>query len=262
MTLTIERTSTTPFDLQKEPKRRPQRVVRQPSPHGWGSVGTQRHLANVAVPEVRTKAHSLAEFHPHGSFTHLVPFLGHLEGMETSLLDMNQCMEQLHRSLFARLAEHPRMEDLGLRQIEVANDLELESLRGLLSVPFEVEEARQQETSFDRAQNDLARLRDGWAGPGSLAPLPAVLSDLAGLITVLPPYVDDPDFEVDGSDGTITLVWNAGPSSFSLVLVGNGKVVGVMSPANGYRAWTLPIAKETQIAEKLEDDRLSSFFGI
>ncbi|UIN36384.1 hypothetical protein [Methylobacterium oryzae] len=252
-------TTRTPFDEPAQPKRRPQRVLR--SPHhvnvsaDWILHGVQLPLSTGGGQVVMNGLHV-----PCSSYEELWP-------RDIVVLDKVVLDRWLVPSPVAPAAQDVvLLPSVRLGAFEVVADqglLDHHLLGDLVSGPFTVEApVGGGEGPLDRAQRELARLQDGWAGPESLAPLPRVLADLSSLLPILPVQADPPEFEVDGSDGTLALVWNSGPKNFSLILVGNGKVVGIMSPSEGYRAWTLPIAKEVEIAEKLEDSRLSSFLGL
>lgn len=243
------RTSVTPFDERTAPRKRPQKTQ-----HRMGSFKGISHTVELR--------RDVEPFDVAGAYEFLdMPvFAGRwLFGRELEAVNFSR-WAAIHAPVVpANDLEHPFV--YHSLQPDLISHLDAEINRLVLDC-LPAGEPACHESIYDKAERDLSRLKDGWAGPGTLAPRSSVLSNLGVLVSALPLRADIPEFEVDSGDGTLTLVWNSGSRSFSLIVLGNGKVVGVMSPAEGYAAWTLPIAKEAQITEKLEDERLSSFLGI
>jgi hypothetical protein len=110
--------------------------------------------------------------------------------------------------------------------------------------------------SLEVIVTQLARLNDGWAGPGSVAPSEAVLNDALAVSSCLPPNVQPPETEVDAEDGCVTLIWKGEKSVqfFAIIFSGNGAVMGVAPNQANYKPWRLPVSDELGIVSKLEDD--------
>lgn len=105
----------------------------------------------------------------------------------------------------------------------------------------------------------LGRLRDGWAGPSSIAPPPAVLAELSKVAIALQGVRVEPDIEVD-PDGSVSLIWDRLDESFSLTFTGNGRVVGTMSPYRpGYGPWSAEVSDEVTLSDRLEDAMVVRF---
>lgn len=77
-------------------------------------------------------------------------------------------------------------------------------------------------TRMERYRRDLERLKDGWAGPGSVAPSSAVLADLDRVLAELPEHYDIPEVEVDPDSGHVTLRWQAQGAQEALAFVISG----------------------------------------
>lgn len=80
-------------------------------------------------------------------------------------------------------------------------------------------------SSMQSILEELGRLRNGWHGAGSVAPNPAVVTDIQLLAPMLPLGTRLPEVEVDASDGEVRLRWRAEhePKSIAISLVGDGK---------------------------------------
>jgi hypothetical protein len=114
---------------------------------------------------------------------------------------------------------------------------------------------------FESLLQRLGRLRDGWAGTGSIAPSATVLADLSSLATALQGVRSEPSAEVD-IDGTISLIWDREDGSFSMTVTGNGRVVGTLSPYTpAYAPWSFDVTDERAVSEKLEEFELSRFIS-
>ena len=92
-----------------------------------------------------------------------------------------------------------------------------------------------------RLETLMSDVPDGWAGAGSLALPKPVVADVVAILPLLPAEAVMPEVEVDPECGTVTLSWMADDmsSGFSLVFVGNGCVVGVMSGELHMAPWKL-----------------------
>ncbi|MGY4237295.1 hypothetical protein ACVIIW_006242 [Bradyrhizobium sp. USDA 4449] len=113
------------------------------------------------------------------------------------------------------------------------------------------------ETVADRVVRELGRIKDDWAGPGTVAPSKRVLSDVEAVAMRLPSNLKMPAIDVDEEDGSVAIRWVAEnrSRSFSLVFRGNGKVSGVLATIEPPRSssWSLGVGEEIKIALKLED---------
>jgi hypothetical protein len=69
---------------------------------------------------------------------------------------------------------------------------------------------------------EIGRLNDGWDGPGSAAPSEDASRSLMALAHALPAQTQEPEADVDSSDGSVALRWTAHDnlSTFSLRLDG------------------------------------------
>jgi hypothetical protein len=87
----------------------------------------------------------------------------------------------------------------------------------------------------EEATRELGRLKDGWAGSGTLAPAAAALIDMQVLASTLPLGTRAPDVEIDPSDGEIKLAWRsqAEPRSLALTLTGDQTIHIVQSDLRG-----------------------------
>ncbi|MGY3035923.1 hypothetical protein ACVIIV_005093 [Bradyrhizobium sp. USDA 4354] len=114
------------------------------------------------------------------------------------------------------------------------------------------------QTVADKIVRELGRVRDGWAGPGTVAPSKRVLADVETVAMRLPLNLKTPLIDIDEEDGSVALRWIAADkeSSFSLVFRGNGKVLGVLATIEPPRSvsWSLGVREEVQIAFKLDEN--------
>ncbi|MDI2109516.1 MULTISPECIES: hypothetical protein [Bradyrhizobium] len=119
-------------------------------------------------------------------------------------------------------------------------------------------------TIADKVVLELARLKNGWAGEGSMAPPKATIKDVGAVLDLLPISAAMPLVEVEEDDGTVSLRWLAsdGQRSFSLVCRGSGRVTGVVATINPPRSspWSAAVSDEVQIASKLEEQIASGIF--
>jgi hypothetical protein len=98
-------------------------------------------------------------------------------------------------------------------------------LAELISVPPVVYSAlRGVYGELERAQRELERLQDGWAGPGTVAPSERTKQDVERLLTIFSEITRAPEVEVDEESGHVTLRWS-GAITLAFVLRGNGKVL-------------------------------------
>jgi hypothetical protein len=114
------------------------------------------------------------------------------------------------------------------------------------------------QTVADKIVRELGRVKDGWAGPGTVAPSKRVLADVETVAMRLPLNLKTPTIDIDEEEGSVALRWIAADkeSSFSLVFRGNGKVLGVLATIEPPRSvsWSLGVREEVQIAFKLEEN--------
>ncbi|HMI17943.1 MAG TPA: hypothetical protein VK533_00225 [Sphingomonas sp.] len=96
----------------------------------------------------------------------------------------------------------------------------------------------------------LGELQDGWNGSGSLAPSVAVRSDVALTLGAASVELPSPQIEVD-DDGTVALIWDHAGHSHALTFLGNGKVIGTISPSADVALWEQVIVDRPQIAERI-----------
>ena len=110
--------------------------------------------------------------------------------------------------------------------------------------------------SLEAVVVQLARLREGWAGPETVAPSEAILQDILVVSPYLPPNVPAPVVEVDPDDGCVTLVWKSDNTEqcFATVFSGSGAIMGVAPNQANYKPWRLSVSDELGVASKLEDD--------
>jgi hypothetical protein len=113
-------------------------------------------------------------------------------------------------------------------------------------------------TAADKIVGELGRIKDGWAGPDTVAPSKAVLDDVETVAMRLPSNLKMPAIDVDEEDGSVAIRWLAEDRSrsFSLVFRGNARVSGVFATIEPPRSvsWSLGVAEEVQIASKLEEN--------
>lgn len=97
----------------------------------------------------------------------------------------------------------------------------------------------------------LAGMSDGWIGPDSVAPSPAVCADVYAALTSMWQVSREPEVEVD-DDGSVALLWEESGRSFALTFMGNGKVVGTLSPRTAdYAPWTVAVTEHEALYEKV-----------
>ncbi len=120
-------------------------------------------------------------------------------------------------------------------------------------------------TIADKVVLELGKLKDGWAGEGSIAPSKATIKDVGAVLDLLPINAAMPLVEVEEDDGTVSLRWLAsdGQRSFSLVCRGAGRVTGVVATIDPPRSspWSADISDEVKIASKLEEQIASGIFA-
>ncbi|RXH15150.1 hypothetical protein EAS54_18865 [Bradyrhizobium guangzhouense] len=109
----------------------------------------------------------------------------------------------------------------------------------------------------ERVGFELAKLADGWAGDGSVAPSIKVVRDVGLVLNQLPFKTRIPIVDIDEENGSVAVRWIADDrmKSFSLVFRGNGKVSGVLATIDPPRSksWSFEVGEEVQIASKLEE---------
>ena len=100
----------------------------------------------------------------------------------------------------------------------------------------------------------LRRLKQGWAGEGSVAPSDTVCRDIETVSGYLPSGTKQPEVEVDETTGTVTLVWPRSDysSTFSLVFTGAASVMGILLGSEASQSWKHPVYQEATIARALE----------
>ena len=126
----------------------------------------------------------------------------------------------------------------------------------IINLPFPAD-VSENSASVERIRIQLGRLRDGWCGPGSIAPTTETLSDLDRLLGTLDQGYFLPEVEVDQDTGHLTLRWDSKISSkcISLILKGNGNVLFIESQLNDD-----PIASSRSFPVSRLDD-LSSYIA-
>ncbi|RYZ82453.1 MAG: hypothetical protein EOP06_21635 [Proteobacteria bacterium] len=106
----------------------------------------------------------------------------------------------------------------------------------------------------ERIVADLGRLKDGWAGPGSKAPKATVIRDIERIFSAFENDTSLPNVEVDGEDGTAVMYWQIDRNAFSLMINGDGKISGVLSPSrHDYKVWTVSSSETEKLARRLAD---------
>jgi hypothetical protein len=83
----------------------------------------------------------------------------------------------------------------------------------------------------------LSALNDGWNGEGSFAPSESVRSDIEAVLALAPTPPKPPLLEVD-DDGTVALLWDRLHTTFALTFLGDGTVVGTVSPRSSSGPWS------------------------
>jgi hypothetical protein len=109
----------------------------------------------------------------------------------------------------------------------------------------------------DRIVSELGRIKDGWAGEGTVAPAAQTISDVEMAVERIPVSAKMPAIEIDEEDGTVALRWVAEDrsSSFSLVFRGNGRATGVIATIDPPRSstWGFAVSEEIQIAKQFDE---------
>lgn len=117
----------------------------------------------------------------------------------------------------------------------------------------------------DKVVLELAKLENGWAGEGTVAPSKKTIEEIGAVLDLLPANVAMPLIEVEEEDGAVSLRWIAanGPRSFSLVCRGAGRVTGVVATIDPPRstAWSAYVTDDVQIASKVEDQIADGIFA-
>jgi hypothetical protein len=112
-------------------------------------------------------------------------------------------------------------------------------------------------TVGDRIVSELGRIKDGWAGEGTVAPTNQIVTDVESAIERLPVFAKMPAIEIDEEDGTVALRWLAQDrnSSLSLVFRGNKRVTGVFATIAPPRSttWSFSVSEEIQIAKQFDE---------
>ncbi|WP_157505486.1 hypothetical protein [Geminicoccus roseus] len=118
---------------------------------------------------------------------------------------------------------------------------------------------------WERALLDLQSLSDDWAGPGTTPPSDHAKADVEALRLLLAQAQTAPEFEVDESDGQITLRWvdAAMERSFALVVPGNKTVIAVGSAGTGLspRVQTLAVDDEAALQALLEQPSVAALIN-
>ncbi|TBD68308.1 hypothetical protein ELH16_08570 [Rhizobium ruizarguesonis] len=111
---------------------------------------------------------------------------------------------------------------------------------------------------------ELGRLKNGWAGSGSVAPSANILRDIQLVASSLPSSTRSPDVEVDPDDGSVVLRWmqEGALRSFSLTFVGQGRVTGFYSADDSSApAWRLKASDSIRLAIKFSADNVQSLLA-
>lgn len=108
-----------------------------------------------------------------------------------------------------------------------------------------------------RIVSSLSELADGWSGPDSVPPSPAVLADIQSALEAS--WLSaEPSLEVD-TDGSVSLVWTKNEEILALTFVGNGQVVGSVFPQNeSGLPWALPAGAKHEIASRLAEREVAN----
>lgn len=97
----------------------------------------------------------------------------------------------------------------------------------------------------------LRELPNSWNGGESVAPSAKIRADIEATLTLCGITVRQPEIEVD-DDGSVALLWDGDEGTFGLTFVGNGKVVGTLSPLReAYLPWSTPIAEVSELSARL-----------
>lgn len=124
---------------------------------------------------------------------------------------------------------------------------------------LELSEARDLSSDWAKAKErivlELGRLREGWDGPGSIAPNDKLVKDVDLALQSLPPHTVEPELEVDSSDGSATIRWEANDRTRSVVFNfhGTGRVL-IACAERGHPAKVIGCAanEETRILDFLD----------
>ncbi|WP_139341828.1 hypothetical protein [Roseomonas mucosa] len=112
--------------------------------------------------------------------------------------------------------------------------------------------------SVERITTQLSRLQANWAGEGTRSPSEEIIKDISYFSYLLPASAQHPEVNIDVEDGFVTLSWTSkkNGTSFNLIFVGGGKVIGTHASIFGskYQPWSFLVTQEIRIAEKMEDD--------
>ncbi len=89
---------------------------------------------------------------------------------------------------------------------------------------------------------ELADIGPNWDGDGALAPRKEVIDDISNSMLGLASLHAEPELEVD-TDGSVALVWQDSARTVALTFMGNGRVVGTVSPQSADRhPWSVGTA--------------------
>jgi len=103
----------------------------------------------------------------------------------------------------------------------------------------------------------LSELSEGWNGPGTQAPGAAVQGDIIRALANWPAGIREPSIEVD-DEGGVALVWDGDESSFALTFLGNGNVVGTLSPfTEGHEPWVSAVDDAPGIFARLSSQNVA-----
>lgn len=112
----------------------------------------------------------------------------------------------------------------------------------------------------DKVVLELEKLKDGWAGDGTMAPARKTVTEVAAVLDLLNSNALMPSIEVDEEDGAVSLRWITDDKqrSFSLVFQGSGRVTGVIATRNPPRSKPVSaaISDEVAIAAMLDDPKV------
>jgi len=110
--------------------------------------------------------------------------------------------------------------------------------------------------TLERLIIEVGRIQDGWDGPGSLAPSSSVQRDFEAALGVLPGSTAEPEIEIDGSTGSITVRWMNEIAASAAVLTFMGDGHCIIMDFNPARAGSAPIIcavhDETKILDMLD----------
>lgn len=104
---------------------------------------------------------------------------------------------------------------------------------------------------------ELGRMQDGWDGPDTVAPSIAAQRDFEATLTAFPKNANEPELEVDGSTGAISVRWWSAQRDRSLVLnfVGDGNCMLMCFDINGTPVppQIFPASDETRLLDMLDE---------